>query len=396
MIYKDFQECRLSMLGFGTMRLPLNDDKSIDAAQTAAMVKYAIDHGVNYFDTAYPYHDGKSETVVGECLKAYPRESFFLADKFPGHQISESYYPQEIFEDQLRKCQVDYFDFYLMHNVNENSIDIYEDPKWGILDYFVKQKQEGRIRHLGFSSHGEPALLKRFLDGPYGKYMEFCQIQLNYLDWDLQKAGEKVSMLNERGIRIWVMEPLRGGKLANLSLDRAERLAVLRPDESPAAWALRWLQSVPGVTMILSGMSALPQMEDNIRTFEAERPLSSSETALLAEIAASLHNGVPCTGCRYCCSECPQGLDIPMLMQAYNDFEFETSFTPLMRMEYLPADQHPSSCLGCGACAAMCPQKIDIPGTIEKLNAKIEAAPSWAKICAQRNAALTEMRNNSK
>ncbi len=396
MIYSEFKDLRLSKLGFGTMRLPLNEDKSIDRDTTAKMIAYALEHGVNYFDTAYPYHDGMSEVVVGECLANYPRGSFYLADKFPGHQIADEYWPAPIFEDQLRKCKVDWFDFYLMHNVNENSIGIYEDPKWGILDYFVEQQKQGRIRHLGFSSHGEPELLRRFLDGPYGKYMEFCQIQLNYLDWDLQKAKEKVALLNERGIQIWVMEPLRGGKLANLKDEYVSRMAAVRPDEGPAAWALRWLQSVPGVAMILSGMSAMPQMEDNIRTFEAEKPLSDAENALLYEIADSLHHGVPCTGCRYCCEECPNGLDIPMLMQAWNDFEFETSFTPLMRLQYLPEEQRPSACVGCGACAAMCPQKIDIPGAMEKLCEKLESAPSWTEICAKRNAALAELRNNHK
>lgn len=211
MEYSDFKECKLSKLGFGAMRLPLREDRSIDKPQVATMVEMAMKSGVNYFDTAWPYHDGKSETVIGEALSNYPRESWYLADKFPGHQTASSYEPEKLFEAQMKKCNVDYFDFYLLHNVCESSIDIYLDPKWGIGDYFVKQRDEGRIRHLGFSSHAELETLKAFLDTPIGEEMEFCQIQLNYMDWSLQDAKAKVDLLNEHNIPIWVMEPLRGG-----------------------------------------------------------------------------------------------------------------------------------------------------------------------------------------
>ena len=206
MLYADFKDKKLSMLGFGTMRLPTVEGK-IDEKQVEAMTDYAIRHGVNYFDTAIPYHDGLSEVVIGRVLNQYPRESWYLADKFPGHQIAESYDPQAVFEDQLRKCGVDYFDFYLLHNVYENSIQTYQDPRWGILDYFRKQKQLGRIKHLGFSCHGSVKLLREFLDY-CGEDMEFCQIQLNWLDWTLQDAKAKVALLNERNIPIIVMEPL--------------------------------------------------------------------------------------------------------------------------------------------------------------------------------------------
>ena len=178
MIYSDFQNKKLSLLGFGAMRLPLSGDGSIDKEQTRAMVRYAMEHGVNYFDTAYPYHGGKSEVVMGEILKEYPRESFYLATKYPGHQLASSYDPAAIFEEQLKKCGVEYFDFYLLHNVYEKSVDTYLDPKWGILEYFKEQKRLGRIRHLGFSSHGRVEFLKEFLD-TCGDDMEFCQIQLN-------------------------------------------------------------------------------------------------------------------------------------------------------------------------------------------------------------------------
>ena len=187
MICKDFQGLKLSQLGFGTMRLPLREDRSIDEEQAAAMTAEAIAKGVNYFDTAWPYHGGKSETVIGEILKQYPRESFYLADKFPGHQIAPSYDVKAVFEHQLEKCGVGYFDFYLLHNVYENSIAVYEDERWGILPYLLEQKKNGRIRHLGFSTHAGVPALEAFLE-KHTDEMEFCQIELNYLDWTLQQA----------------------------------------------------------------------------------------------------------------------------------------------------------------------------------------------------------------
>lgn len=376
MEYNDFKECRLSKLGFGTMRLPLREDRSIDAQQVGTMVEMAIRSGVNYFDTAWPYHDGKSETVIGEALSRYPRESWYLADKFPGHQTAPSYEPEKLFEAQLRKCRVDYFDFYLLHNVCESSMDVYLDPKWGIGEYFVKQRAEGRIRHLGFSSHAEPEALKAFLDTPIGKEMEFCQIQLNYMDWSLQDARAKVEMLNERNIPIWVMEPLRGGLLAR---------------KGDAAEAFRWIAEVPGVTMILSGMSDISQMEDNINTFNNLEPLDGACREKLYALADSLKSSVPCTACRYCCEGCPMGLDIPSLIRSYNDMKTAFSFTPLMKIETLPADKRPSACVGCGACAQICPQGIDIPAIMADFTDMLSRTTSWEEICRQRAAAAEKL-----
>ena len=197
MIYTDFHGEKLSLLGFGTMRLPLvpgGTPADIDEKTTADMVRYAMEHGVNYFDTAYPYHGGMSERVMGRVLKDYDRGSFYLATKYPGHQLSSHYDPAAIFEEQLEKCGVDYFDFYLLHNVYEKSIETYTDPRWGIIDYFLEQKKKGRIRHLGFSTHGGLELMERFLS-QHGKDMEFCQIQLNYLDWTMQDAKAKCELL---------------------------------------------------------------------------------------------------------------------------------------------------------------------------------------------------------
>lgn len=387
MIYHEFQDKKLSALGFGTMRLPLNPDGSIDEAQVRRMTRYAIDHGVNYFDTAYPYHNGDSERVIGRVLKDYPRDSYYLATKYPGHQIlSGGYNPAEIFEEQLRKCGVEYFDFYLLHNVYEKSMEVYLDPKWGIIDYFKEQKRLGRIRHLGFSTHAQTQGLEQFLN-LCGEDMEFCQIQLNYLDWTLQNAKGKCELLAKHNIPVWVMEPVRGGKLASLNAAEEEKLKALRSEESVASWGFRFLQGIPNVTVVLSGMSNMEQMEDNVRTFSEEKPLTPEETSLLLEIAEGMKDSVPCTVCRYCCNGCPKGLDIPGLIQTYNELRVAPALNTVMRIEFLPEDKKPSACIACGKCARICPQNIHIPEVMKDLSERISKLPSWAEICRQREEA---------
>ncbi len=387
MIYKQFQDKQLSMLGFGTMRLPLlADGVTIDEQRVAEMTAYAIEHGVNYFDTAYPYHQGNSERVIGKVLKNYPRESFYLADKYPGHQIASSYNPAAVFEDQLEKCGVDYFDFYLLHNVYEKSIEVYMDPQWGILDYFLEQKRLGRIKHLGFSTHGSIATMEKFLDY-CGEHMEFCQIQLNYLDWTLQDARGKCELLARHNIPVWVMEPVRGGKLAKLNEGAESSLKALRADESIPAWCFRWLQGIDNVTMVLSGMSNMEQMVDNVKTFENSKPLNAQEDALVMEIAEALKNAVPCTACRYCCDGCPMELDIPMLLAFYNDLKVTPSFLLGMRLEALPPEKLPSACIGCGACVSICPQNINIPEKLADMAEILKGIPSWEAICREREEA---------
>ena len=395
MIYRDFQGLKLSGLGFGAMRLPVLADGSVNEHLTTEMVRYAMEHGVNYFDTAYPYHGGMSEVVLGRALSAYPRESYYLATKYPGHQLSDSYDPAAVFEEQLKKCGVEYFDFYLMHNVYENSIRTYTDPRWGIVDYFVEQKRLGRIRHLGFSCHGGLDILREFLDR-YGDVMEFCQIQLNWLDWKLQDGKTKYELLTERGIPVWVMEPVRGGRLAKLSEGEEALLKGLRPGESIPAWGFRWLQGLPNVKMVLSGMSDMAQMEDNVKTFSAENPLSQVERETLAAIAEGMMDAIPCTACRYCCDGCPMGLDIPMLLHAYNDLKFAPTLTAAMRMEGLPEDKRPSACVGCGACASVCPQRISIPELLKEFSQALDKAPKWADLCRQREEEAARLRAQSK
>ncbi|MCI8505080.1 MAG: 4Fe-4S dicluster domain-containing protein [Lachnospiraceae bacterium] len=389
MLYTDFQGMKLSNLGFGTMRLPLiseKPDSPVDEAQVGEMVKYAMEHGVNYFDTAYPYHGGESERIIGRALKPYPRETFYLATKYPGHQISKTYDPAVIFEEQLEKCQVEYFDFYLLHNVHESSIRVYTDPKWGIVDYFVEQKKLGRIRHLGFSSHGNLDNLKDFLDR-YGDVMEFCQIQLNYLDWTLQGAKEKYELLTKRSIPVWVMEPVRGGKLAKLPKAKEERLEEMRPGAGAPSWAFWFLQGLPNVKMILSGMSNLAQMQENVHTFEERNPLTKAEQETLFEIAEGMKNSIPCTACRYCCEGCPKGLDIPMLLSLYNDLRFAATVNVGMRLDGLSEEKRPEACIGCGKCIKVCPQKIDVPGAMKQFARTISEMPSWEEICRQREEA---------
>lgn len=374
MVKKNFQDIKLSALGMGTMRLPVfdGDDSKIDEEKTAEMVAYAMEHGINYYDTAWGYHSGNSEIVMGKVLKAYPRDSYYLATKFPGYDLSNMGKVEEIFEKQLEKCGVNYFDFYLFHNVCEMNIDAYLNEKYGIYEYLMKQKENGRICHLGFSAHGSYEVMERFLMA-YGKSMEFCQIQLNYIDWSFQEAKAKTELLNKWNIPIWVMEPLRGGKLAKLPEEAEEKLRKKRPGEKIPAWAFRFLQSIEGVTMILSGMSDFTQVKDNISTFETEKQLSQEEMDMLLKIADGiLSKRLPCTACHYCTSHCPKGLDIPGLIELYNEHNFTGGgFIAPMVVGTMPEEKRPSACIGCRSCEAVCPQQIKISEAMSNFAAKL-------------------------
>ena len=377
MITKSFCGLKLSSLGMGAMRLPVleGDDARIDSAATQELVDYAMAHGVNYYDTAWGYHAGNSETALGKALAKYPRDSFYLADKFPGYDLANMPKVQEIFERQLQKCGVDYFDFYLFHNLCEMNIDAYLDnEKYGIFSYLMEQKKNGRIRHLGFSVHGALPIMERFLDA-YGKHMEFCQIQLNYVDWTFQNARAKVELLKEWNIPVWVMEPVRGGKLASLPAEDEARLRALRPGESPAAWAFRFLQDIPGVAVTLSGMSNLQQLKDNIATFETERPLSEQERGTLFAIADGLLGGrLPCTACRYCMEECPKGIHIPELFsllnakKAFGNWNTDYYYNSIHTGEGTKA----KDCLKCGKCEKICPQHLEIRKLLEDVSKEFD------------------------
>ena len=376
MIYHVFQDIQLSNLGFGAMRLPVldGDDTKIDEAQTFRMVDAAMAGGVNYYDTAWGYHDGHSEVVLGKALSRFPRERFYIADKFPGYDLSNFGKAEQIFEEQLRRCQVDYFDFYLFHNVCELNIEQYlDDAKYKTWSYLIEQKHNGRIRHLGFSAHGSVDVIRRFLDA-YGKDMEFCQLQLNWLDWEFQGGKDKVALLKDWNIPVWVMEPLRGGKLAALPEENAAMLRHFRPDESVPGWAFRFLQGIPAVTVILSGMSDETQMNENLRTFATDEPLNTEETAALLSLGAQMtkRTALPCTACRYCTSHCPQELNIPWLLELYNEHVFTGGgFLAPMALMSLPEEKKPSACIGCRSCEQVCPQQIKISEAMQDFCAKL-------------------------
>ena len=391
MIYRDFKGQKLSQLGFGCMRFASDPETGeIDQAKVNAMFDLAIREGVNYFDTAYPYLGGKSEIAMAEGLSRYPRESYYLADKFPGHFLTGPIDNIALFNVSLRKCRTDYFDFYLLHNITEWSVKFYESEEYHIIPDLLQMKKEGKIRYFGFSCHAGPELLDAFLTRHEGVF-DFVQIQLNYLDWTMQDAKEKCDIIRKHGLGIWVMEPVRGGKLAVLPESEKAKLRALRergsftgPEPSDASYAFRFLQDMPGVTVILSGMNEVFQVEDNLRTFREENPLSDEERSVLLDIAENLKKGVPCTACRYCCDGCPMELDIPYLLQCYNDYKFATTMTPSMRIDALSEDKRPAACIGCGQCMHACPQGIDVPSALAELAEMYEKGPHWGDVVVQR------------
>ena len=367
MQYYDFKDLKLSALRFGAMRLPAvdGDDTAVDETATFEMVEYAYEHGINYYDTAWGYHGGNSERVLGRALARYPRDSFYLADKFPGYDVSNFGKHEQIFAEQLERCGVNHFDFYLLHNVCELNIEQYlDDGKYGTVSFFAEQVRAGRIKHLGFSVHGNYETFMRFLEA-YGDVIEFCQVQLNYMDWEFQNARGKVEELRRRGLAIMVMEPLRGGILISVDDEDLQSLQALRPGANAIEWAFAFVRGVQGVGTILSGMSNMDQLRENIALFEREDALTTEEKDALLALGRKLASakGVPCTACHYCVSHCPMDLDIPRLLELYNEHLSRPNFAFIapMALGAMPADKHPSACIGCGACTQVCPQQIDIP-----------------------------------
>ena len=378
MYYNEISGVKVSALGMGNMRLPTleGQGEKIDREKAQQIIDYAMSHGINYYDTAYRYHGGESERFIGEALKKYPRDSFLLASKFPGHMMEKKgggilgftgmlagrpdSTVEGVFREQLQKCQVDYFDFYLLHNVSEKSLPFYLDPEIGVIDFLRKQKEEGQIRHLGLSSHAVSAeTIDEFLT-KYEGVFEFVQIQLNYLDWKLQDAKGKVEAIAKHGLKVVVMEGVRGGRLATLPEAQMAKLRALRPRDSAVRWALRWLQSLPEVGVVLSGMSALEQIVENVETFSSPDPLGEEEKALLTEVADSMLSWVPCTACRYCTEGCPMELDIPKIIAAYNGVK-NGDFMAGYDLNDAAPSMDPRRCVGCSACASICPQNIAIP-----------------------------------
>ena len=378
MIYKKFQNLQLSALGLGTMRLPVveGNNADIDMVKSAQLVDYAIKNGVNYFDTAWGYHSGNSETAMGELLSNYPRESFYLATKFPGYDPQTIMRKEEVFETQLKKLKTDYFDFYLFHNLCDVNFDYYmdEEKKYGLFEYLMQKKAEGKIRHLGFSVHANNDMTEKFLD-KYGEYMEFCQIQLNWLDYSFQDAKGKLEMLKKRNIPVFVMEPVRGGRLVKLDQETEQRLRQIRPSASMPEWAFRYIQSFDEVCVTLSGMSNMAQLEENIKTFSEDKRTSNEENAVLYSIAKDMmKNTVPCTECRYCTEYCPMQLDIPDLLDHYNELSFARGGFSVKSLEFIPEDKRPDKCIGCKSCENVCPQKIKISEVLATFNDMIQKA----------------------
>lgn len=353
---------KMPKLGFGLMRLP-ETDGVINMEEVCRMVDAYMAAGLTYFDTAYVYHGGKSEVVAGEAIvKRYPRDAFTLATKLPAWELKKPEDRDRIFGEQLERAGVDFYDFYLLHSIEDGNIDIYEG-----LDCFnwaLQKKAEGKIRHFGFSFHGSPELLIRVLDDH--PQVEFVQIQLNYLDWEnpVVRSGKLYEILHERNIPMVIMEPVKGGTLASLKPELEAKYKAVRPEASIASWAFRFVASLPGVMTILSGMSNEEQMKDNLATFTNFEPLSDEEKAVIAEVSSIMLDTpiIGCTSCRYCCDGCPMNISIPDVFRALNTVRlYGDAFRPHSFYENLLAKHgRAGDCIACGQCEGVCPQHLPV------------------------------------
>ena len=362
---------KVSLLGFGCMRLPrLYPDKpEIDTELGQRMVDYAYSHGVNYFDTAYPYHEGLSEPFIGAALSKYPRESYNLVTKLPTWLINGEADIEHYFNEQLQKCGVDYFDFYLVHSLNAERFETVQ--KLHIFENLCELKAKGKIRHIGFSFHDKPNVLERILAA---HDWEFAQIQLNYLDWELQDARRQYELIEQKGIQCTIMEPVRGGMLATLTPEAVDCFQQANPNVSTASWAIRYAASLPNVLTVLSGMTNFDHVTDNVATMEAFRPLSQQEREVIDHALAAYRKAVtiPCTGCRYC-MDCPAGVSIPEVFAAYNRYATSKSRSMFEELYHaLDAGQRADNCVACGTCLSKCPQHIDIPKHMKEIAALAE------------------------
>lgn len=364
-VKRKFKSLEIPLLGFGCMRLPMNKNNEVDMTELEKMVEYSMNHGANYFDTAYMYVDSKSETVMGKVLKKYKREDFILADKSPIYKMKTIEDVRRIFNEQLKKCQVEYFDFYMCHNINKNTVDTYR--KVNMYDELLKLKQEGKIKYLGFSFHGTPEILKEVVKE---HKWDFCQLQINYLDWEVVKGKEQYEIAQSAGIPVTVMEPLRGGGLVNLSEKSLSRLKESYPDTTPAEFGLRWAASRKNVITVLSGMSNLEQMKQNIETFINYKDMTPEEEKVADEMARIIQSQgeINCTACKYCCEVCPKGINIPAVFSLYNQYKIVKNKMMFgIYYETLSDDEKPEQCIKCGLCNKNCPQNLEIPQLLEKI-----------------------------
>ncbi len=361
-----------SLLGFGAMRLPLAKDGTIDGPRAEEMMDLAIRFGVNYIDTAYPYHEGKSEAFVGEVLKKYPRKSFFLATKLPCWKVNTLSDAKSIFAEQLEHLQMKYVDFYLLHAIDGEAYD--KMVSLGVMEYLEELKKEGRIRYIGFSFHGVYEDFEKIIQS---RAWDFCQIQYNYLDTEDQ-AGTKGYLLAEKlGIPVIVMEPIKGGSLASLPPDLQHHLNDLDAKATPASFAMRWVGSHPYVKVILSGMSTLEQVSDNLRSLTDFKKLTEREYIALDEIGDTMRGrvGNGCTGCKYC-MPCAFGVDIPGNFALWNRYRMFQNYD-LVKKEWENAtkqNSRPPACTECGQCVPLCPQNINIPEDLKRLQTELTKA----------------------
>jgi hypothetical protein len=364
MIYKKFKDILLSRLGMGNMRLPTKKVQSgtvIDKNRAQQIIDYAMNNGINYYDTAYMYHNGESEEFLGEALKKYDRSSYYLATKF---NINANPDYKAVFDEQLSKLNTDYIDFYLIHALSDSTMQRYIDE--GSVNYFNEQKKAGKIKFLGFSTHASVGTLEKFAD--YTDW-DFAQMQLNYFDWLYSHTKAEYQALKQRDIPIVVMEPVRGGRLATLSDAAESKLKSAHPDWSMASWAFRWIKRLPQVMVVLSGMSEMNQIIENIETFSDDISLSAEEEILLFEACEAFKKEVtvPCTGCRYCCDDCPAEINIPEYLTIYNKYKTDGRWYAINALKKVDSKGKPEDCIACGVCTELCPQDIDVKSVMSEL-----------------------------
>lgn len=360
-----------SLLGFGCMRFPTNTDGSINEEEVLAMIDRAYQAGVTYFDTAYPYHNGKSEVVTGKALARYPRDSYYLATKLPVWAVKTIGDVERIFQEQLQRLGKEYIDFYLMHALDRERWKVVKELD--ILGYCEKLRAEGKIKYIGFSFHDDYEVFEEIITS---YRWDFCQIQLNYMDKDTQATLKGVALAERLGIPMVVMEPVKGGSLAKLPHDGIDELfKTARPDASASSWALRYVGSFDNVKVILSGMTTMEQVADNLATFGSFEPLSSAEQDIIARVADALRSRVQngCTGCRYC-MPCPAGVDIPQCFHIWNQYhiyenvdEAKWNWTKAM-----DDAKKAKNCVKCGKCEQACPQHIAIREDLERLQKELD------------------------